>query len=51
MRTLIDGNNIVSVPRHDALLVEMVNENIEQDLNTTCDEESNKHVRGFEYNM
>ena len=40
MRTLIGGNNIVSVPRHDALLVDMVNENIEQDLNTTCDEES-----------
>ena len=29
--TLIGGNNIVSVPRHDRLLVDMVNESIEED--------------------
>ena len=42
--TLIGGNNIVSVPRHDRLLVDMVNESIEEDYNITCDEISNKHV-------
>ena len=42
--TLIGGNNIVSVSRHDRLLVDMVNESIEVDYNITCDEISNKHV-------
>ena len=42
--TLIGGNNIVSVPGHDRLLVDMVNESIEEDYNITCDEISNKHV-------
>ena len=44
MRALIGDNNIVHVPRHDRLLVDMGNESIEEDLNTTCDEDSNKHV-------
>ena len=34
----------MSVPRHDRLLVDMVNESIEVDYNITCDEISNKHV-------
>ena len=34
----------MSVPRHDGLLVDMVNEMIEEDYNITCDEISNKHV-------
>ena len=34
----------MSVPRHDGLLVDMVNESIEGDYNITCDELSNKHV-------
>ena len=29
--TRVGGNNIVSVPRHDGLLVDMVNESIEED--------------------
>ena len=41
---LIGGENIVSVPRHDGLLVVMVNESIEEDYNITGDEISNKHV-------
>ena len=42
--TLILSINIVSVPRHDGLLGDMVNESIEEDYNITCDEISNKHV-------
>ena len=42
--TLIGRNNSVSVPRHDKLLVDMVNERIEKDYNITCDEISNKYV-------
>ena len=34
----------MSVPRHDGLLVDMVNESIEEDYNITCDKISNKHV-------
>ena len=34
----------MSVPHHDRLLVDMVNESIEGDYNITCDEISNKHV-------
>ena len=34
----------MSVPRHDGLLVNMVNENIEKDFNITCDKNSNNHV-------
>ena len=34
----------MSVPRHDGLLADMVNESIEEDYNITCDEISNKHV-------
>ena len=33
----------MSVPRHDGLLVDMVNESIEEDSNITYDEDSNKH--------
>ena len=36
--------NSVSVPRHDGLLVDMVNESIEVDSNITCDADLNKHV-------
>ena len=36
MRALIDDKHIVSVPRHDGFLVDMVYESIEED--------SNKHV-------
>ena len=32
----IGGKNILSVPRHDALLVDMVIESIEEDSNITC---------------
>ena len=42
---LIEGNNIVSVLRHDGLLVDMVNESIEENYNITCDEISNKLAR------
>ena len=42
--TLIGGNNIVSAPHHDGLLVDMVNGRIEEDYNIICDEISNKHV-------
>ena len=38
---LIGGKNIVSVPRHDRLLVDMVNDSIEEDSNITCDEDLN----------
>ena len=42
--TLIGGNDIVSVPLHDGLLVDIVNERIEEDHNIACDKISNKHV-------
>ena len=35
----------MSVPRHDGLLVDMVNESIEEDYNITCDEIPNNHVK------
>ena len=38
---LIGGKNIVSVPHHDGLLLDMVNDSIEEDSNITCDEDSN----------
>ena len=44
MRKFIGSNNIVSVLRHDGLLVDMVKEGIEEDSNTNCDEVSNKHM-------
>ena len=34
----------MSVPRHDGLLLDMVNESIEEDYNITCVEISNKHL-------
>ena len=34
----------MSVPHHDGLLVDIVNENIEEDYNITCDGILNKHV-------
>ena len=42
------GNNIVPVPRHDGLHVDMVNESIKGDYNITCGEISK---RGSEYNI
>ena len=44
MRALIGGKHIVYIPFHDRLLEDMVNENIEEDTNATCDEDANKHV-------
>ena len=44
MRALIVSKNIESVPLHDGLLVDMVNESIEEDSNTTWDEDLNKYV-------
>ena len=38
---LIGDKNIVSVPRHDRLLVDMVNEGIEEDSNTISDKNLN----------
>ena len=35
MRALIGGNTIVSVPRHDGLIVDMVNEGLGEDVNTS----------------
>ena len=35
------GNTILSVPRLDGLLVDMVNDSIEEDYNITCEEDSN----------
>ena len=37
MRALICRKKSMSVPCHDGFLVDMVNENIEEDLNTTCE--------------
>ena len=44
---LIGDKNIVSVPRHDGLLVDMVNESIQEDLNIACDEDWGRHVTGI----
>ena len=46
MRAPLGDNNIVSVPHHDRLLVDMVNESIQEDLNITCDEALTQPTRG-----
>ena len=40
MQALIGDKNIMPVHRHDGLHVDMVNENIEEDLNTTGNKDS-----------